>query len=292
MEDWKLFYHDDSDALFWDREWPNDGQCDDVTDNMKYIWKAVERGIPDPRSQIIHALPPGDEIKLSGTASAMVKSYENWERKPSDFYPTPVDATESLVPALQSLGVKRVWEPACGDGRLSRVLEWHGMEVTSTDIREHSGYGYGGLDFLTETPMSKWGWDVEPFDAIITNPPFKLSVQFIERARSLAPVVVMMLKSNYWHAVRRSTLFDNHRPKIVLPLTWRPAFLEKERGKSPLMDVLWCVWCSNDTTDDGKMCVFEPLRKRVYPGYADVGLLSAMDILEGELAALSDTIRG
>ena len=56
----------------------------------------------------------------------------------------------------------------------------------------------------------------------------------------------MLLKSQYWHAAKRAQLFREIPPSYVLPLTWRPDFLFKERngekGASPLMDVMWCVW--------------------------------------------------
>ena len=49
----------------------------------------------------------------------------------------------------------------------------------------------------------------------------------------------------------------------VLPLTWRPDFLFKERngkkGASPLMDVMWCVWLTPQM--QGVQTVFKPLMR-------------------------------
>ena len=49
----------------------------------------------------------------------------------------------------------------------------------------------------------------------------------------------------------------------MLPLTWRPDFLFKERdGKkdaSPLMDVMWCVWLTPQM--QGVQTVFKPLMR-------------------------------
>lgn len=225
-------------------------------------------------------------------ADAITSSLAKWERKPADFYPTPVDGTNSLVPVLQALDVHRVWEPACGDGRLSRVLDWHGFDVISTDLREHSGFGYGGLDFLTDTPASKWGWLTGDVDAIVTNPPFALAEPFIRRARSLAPTVVMLLKATYWNTQGRIALFDEHKPAYEFKLTWRLPFLEKERGKSPLMDCIWVVW--NDearlSVDGHPVCLTEPMPKVPYPGYRDRGLSAALDILAGEFGATAEAL--
>ena len=129
-----------------------------------------------------------------------------------------------------------IWEPACGDGAMARVLERHCDLVSSTDLRdEPSIYGLGRIDFLQHGPL-------EGIDWIITNPPFNLAEAFIRKALTFTPNVAMLLKSQYWHAARRLNLFHEHRPSLVMPLTWRPAFLEAERGRSPLMDVIWVVW--------------------------------------------------
>lgn len=160
----------------------------------------------------------------------------DWTRRESDFYPTPADATFAM---LKLLGNRRlhIWEPACGDGSMSDVLLAQGHKVTATDLR-HSSYGTGGRDFLGPHATS---WNV---DAIITNPPFDLSWDFVKRALATGvPTVAMMLKDDFWSASTRSHIFyGTARPHFVCPLTWRPAFLESERGKNPRMNVQWSVW--------------------------------------------------
>lgn len=177
-------------------------------------------------------------------ASALVKSQARHARKPADFYPTPPDVTEALMQFLQLPSGQFIWEPACGDGAMSRVIERHGHNVLSTDLREDGGYGIGGEDFLTFNSASETGipYSAVYNDWIITNPPFNLAEAFIRKALSITPNVAMLLKSQYWHAAGRLPLFRDHPPSDILALTWRPAFLESERGRSPLMDVIWVVW--------------------------------------------------
>jgi len=305
----RLWYHPESDNLFWDEEWPDDGQCDDVTHEPKMRNAALERhGREPPNAPPVEA---GDvtitaevtsNVATGGVAAAIIASYKKWERKPADLYPTPVDATEALIPLLKAMKrpdgkpIKRIWEPACGDGRLSRVLEWHGFEVVSTDLREYPGYGIGGLDFITEDQMEKWGWDIGDVDAIITNPPFSLAEEFIRKARSITPNVIMLLKQTYWNVKGRGEgLWIDETPSIELKLTWRLAFLKKERGNSPLMDCMWAVWTADHIAEDAQgrgYCVTEPLHKREYPGYAGIGLKPAMQVLEGELDELTKLLRG
>jgi hypothetical protein len=81
-----------------------------------------------------------------------------------DMFETPSYAVDLLVPYIpRSIG--RIWECACGSGRLVRALEAHGFRVAGTDTE---------CDFLAHDC---------PFyaDAIITNPPFSLKRQFYER---------------------------------------------------------------------------------------------------------------
>jgi hypothetical protein len=155
------------------------------------------------------------------------------KRRALDFYPTPREVTVALLEYLK-LPPSRIWEPACGAGAMSRVLEEHGHTVYSSDITPDC-YGSGTTDFLTATP----GRD---FDAVITNPPFAGSEGFILKALQHAPIVAMLLKSQYWHAAKRRKLFKAHTPAYILPLTWRPDFMFGERGGAPTMDVLWTVW--------------------------------------------------
>lgn len=158
------------------------------------------------------------------------------KRRALDYYPTPPDVTHALMRFL-GLHPCTIWEPACGDGAMSDVLAQYGHTVVSTDLR-HTGYGEGGLDFLSVS---------RECDAIITNPPFDKSEDFIRHALRQARMVAMLLKSQYWHARKRAALFDEYPPSYVLPLTWRPDFLCGERGGAPTMEVLWTVWVSGDT---------------------------------------------
>jgi hypothetical protein len=125
-----------------------------------------------------------------------------------------------------------IWEPACGTGEISIVLQEYGHNVVSTDLR-YTGFGNGGIDYLNETGIS--------VNAIITNPPFCISEQFIRKAIKEAEIVAMLLKSQFWHAKKRYELFHYRRPAYIMPLTWRPDFVNGGKG-SPTMDFQWTVW--------------------------------------------------
>lgn len=185
-------------------------------------------------------------------ASAVITSMKVHKRKPADFYPTPPDVTVALMRWLDLNPEAVVWEPACGDGAMASVISRFAGEVWSSDLREDGGYGRGGVDFLNCILGDTFS---TPPDWIITNPPFNVAEKFIEHALGITPNVAMLLKATYWNAKTREGLFRKHPPTWILPLTWRPAFLEEERGSSPLMDVMWVVW-QEDSDGDTR---FSPL---------------------------------
>ena len=166
----------------------------------------------------------------------LANSSTNNKRRELDYYPTPPDVTHALMCFLK-LDLCQIWEPACGNGAMSEVLKQYGHDVYSTDLRQ-TGYGVGGVDFLTAD------YDC---DAIITNPPFNVSEDFILHALTQAGTVAMVLKSQYWHAKKRAALFGEFPPAYVLPLTWRPDFMGGERGGAPTMEVHWTVWLDGAT---------------------------------------------
>jgi hypothetical protein len=120
-------------------------------------------------------------------------------RPESEFYPTPPEAVYKLL--LVETLADAVWEPACGDGAISRILASY-YSVVSSDLYDH-GYGRVGVDFLTE-PLPAG------VRTIATNPPFKLAEQFIERAKSLdVDRFIFLLKLAALEGDRRSRLMEN-----------------------------------------------------------------------------------
>lgn len=163
-----------------------------------------------------------------------------YSRNDSDFYPTPPEVTQALIDFLEIPKSDKIWEPACGDGRMANVFKQNGYTVISSDIRETDQ-----CDFVCD--FTREYYDHES-DWIVTNPPFAIAEQFIQSAYSMGVPFAMLLKSQYWHSRKRYDLFQQTKPTWILPLTWRPDFLFKERGSgSPLMDCIWVVWDLNET---------------------------------------------
>lgn len=160
-------------------------------------------------------------------------------RVENDFYPTPVEFVDCLTHFLD-LRMRVVWEPACGEGHISKRLLCSAAAVISTDLIDR-GFGRGGIDFLKAGRMAGTATD------IVTNPPYgDLSDEFVAAALELtAPVdgVVALFMRNEWDCgVKRMNSFMNHPAfamKIVV--TKRPRWIEGSKG-SPRHSYAWYVW--------------------------------------------------
>src|ERR1700743_4015230 len=95
---------------------------------------------------------------LSGGFKPTLKRFADLDGP--DFFPTPAWATFALIDNEKFEG--DIWECACGDGAMSRVLEETGNAVFSTDLYER-GFGESGHDFLAE---------MRTMPNIVTNPPY------------------------------------------------------------------------------------------------------------------------
>lgn len=173
-----------------------------------------------------------------------------YERKPLDFYVTPTWVTEALLGTVVSRP-GTIWEPACGDGQMARVLKEH-FVILATDIQ------VGGIDFLAAKELPN-----ASIRGIITNPPYDLAEKFCAHALALTkPVrgfVAMLLRCDFDHAKSRAYLFrDCVAWSKKLVLTRRIVWFVEDDGKpkaSPSFNHAWYVWdhshCGPPTIDYG-----------------------------------------
>src|SRR5262247_1173181 len=98
-----------------------------------------------------------------------------------DCYDTPAVAVRALLRCEKLPHV--IWEPACGTGNIVYALRSAGHEVVATDLNNRGCYdSHFGIDFLFDGQM------FAPADAIVTNPPFALAEEFVEKALERAPL--------------------------------------------------------------------------------------------------------
>lgn len=164
-----------------------------------------------------------------------------YERVANDAYWTPAWCTEALLD--RTLMPPRVWEPACGEGHICRVLGRRNIIYSATDLVDH-GFGRAGVDFLALNTAQEL---LAPaFPSIITNPPYKLAEAFIRQAlRFMEPEkgrVAMLLRNEYDSAASRRDLFEHPAFLKKLVLTKRPKWSAEDKA-SPRHNFAWFVWC-------------------------------------------------
>ncbi len=159
-------------------------------------------------------------------------------RPDDDHYPTPLQAIDPLMRAI--VLPHRVWEPACGEGHISRAMEARGHEVVSTTLTDR-GYGETGIDFLSESKLRA--------PAIVTNPPFSLDDEFVRHALDLQPdVAAFFLRLKYLCGARRYGLIHGpNPPALVLVFIERIKFFAGDTAEADqpgwnTEDFAWFVW--------------------------------------------------
>ena len=135
------------------------------------------------------------------------------ERVANDYYATEPKAVKALLEVEQF--APDIWECACGEGHISKVLKEYGYDVCSTDLIDR---GYGGVhDFLSSANEGKYAEYKELCD-IITNPPYKYALEFCEQALNTVSEghkVAMFLRLQFLESKRRKEFFLKNPPKTV-----------------------------------------------------------------------------
>lgn len=190
---------------------------------------------------------------MSLTGTKLVGDNPERGRVENDYYATPFNATEALLNALnesgETLSSDTILEPSAGEGHIVKVLKdfYPYNEIVANDIAYRSSrLGIdvnGGIDFLNYEPHRK-------YDTIITNPPFALAQEFIEKALTLTNRrVIMFAKIQLLEGDKRRKMFDNSPLKYVYVFSKRVNPLRNgeatdENGKpwASTMCFAWFVW--------------------------------------------------
>ncbi len=157
-----------------------------------------------------------------------------FERKPRDFYPTPLEAVLPLLPHLKCR--TSFDEPCCGDGALIRHLEANGHICKgSSDISPQISASVADARTITECLG----------DMFITNPPWDRSVlhPIIMNLSSIAPTW-LLIDADWMHT------------KQAIPLLQRCWFIQsvgrvKWIPGSAMTGKENCAWYLFDARNEG-----------------------------------------
>ena len=157
-----------------------------------------------------------------------------------DFFPTPEWATHALIDNERFEG--DIWEPACGNGSMARVLEATGNRVIASDLFDR-GYGEAGIDFLSPDRI---------VDNIVTNPPYNAAEGFVQSGlRASRKKFALLLRLAFLEGANRErTIFSKTPPSRVWVFSERITFypagaVQKGTGTTAYA---WFVWDKNSAS--------------------------------------------
>lgn len=181
-----------------------------------------------------------------------------------DDFPTQPWATRALMEhviiphmgflARRELRLQTVWEPACNRGHMAKPLQEYFGYVRASDIHDYSAESGDWcqdrvVDFLfpgSESPAIA----IAGAEWIITNPPFRLAEQFIERASQIKgwKGTAMIVRTAFLEGVGRyQRLFALTPPTIVAQFTERVPMVKGRLTAtgSTATAYCWLVWMAN-----------------------------------------------
>jgi len=121
----------------------------------------------------------------------------------SNDFQTPPEALAPLFPFLDKNW--RIWECAAGEGNLSREFKRRGYDVIGTDIN-HKDMVFR-KDFLK--------WQPTKYDCIVTNPPYSIKQEFLNRCYTLEKPFALLLPLTTFETAKRQELFKSYGVQVI-----------------------------------------------------------------------------
>lgn len=174
-------------------------------------------------------------------------------RVENDFYATNPLAVEMLDKVYPlDCNDKYVLDPCVGQGHiLNKVKELYPVaKCMGVDIVDRGYENTMVRDYINECPVRPIGWR---FDLIITNPPYSLASEFVDKSIQLlrdGGKCCMFLKIQFLEGQKRKELFDKYPPRYIYVFrnrmaTWNNGQeFDPKTGKhwSTTMCHAWFVW--------------------------------------------------
>lgn len=168
------------------------------------------------------------------------------ENGASDDFQTPGEALWPLFPYLKPDWT--IWECAAGKGNLVREFEKRKYKVVASDILTQK-------DFLL--------WQPEHFDAIVTNPPFSLKQEFLERCYSLKKPFALLLPFTTLEGKKRQALFKQYGISLLIFDKRVNFFTPSGKGGGAWFPVCWFCWGLNLPKDLNFVDYISPSQTRL-----------------------------
>lgn len=224
-----------------------------------------------------HCAAPLPEVKKGKPSrqnrSTAVMQARKEPRDSLDDFPTPPWGTRALCEALRSFGYdladKTVREPAANRGFMVRPLAESFGRVIASDVADYGG-GYPLFDYIRGIGP------IEEVDWTITNPPFCLAPEFLQRARQTSRIgAAFLLRIAFLEGTERfDRIYRDSRPAYVLQFSERLPMFRRRMcpTESTATAYAWFIWRFDTPALHCEMDWIAPSRKRLerpddYPGY-------------------------
>lgn len=185
------------------------------------------------------------------------------KRVDNDFYTTDPEAVRKLLLKYDINGNK-ILEPCIGNGNIVNAIKNFynnkNFDITGVDVVDRGYPNTVVNDYLT--------WETnEKFDCIISNPPYSLAKEFVEKSMPLLNdgydedgcpngQLIMFLKIQFLEGLKRKELFEKYPPKYIYVFrsrmaTWNNGEPLDPNGKrwATTMCHAWFVWEKGSTTE-------------------------------------------
>lgn len=165
------------------------------------------------------------------------------ERKPYDFYATPVDVVTNLLNNYD-LPKGNILEPSAGNGNVIKALRDKGIQnnITAIEIREEEENNLNILsDKVIIDNFLDWNPDKD-YAVIIGNPPYSIAREFIEKCFEIAnenTVIIMLLRTAFLESKSRFEFWQEHPVTELYVLSKRPSFTGKGTDATSYS---WFIW--------------------------------------------------
>ncbi len=177
---------------------------------------------------------------MQNTSHAVMAQRHEPADSPDDF-PTPPWATRALIEHVVGVDQARgrsCLEPACGRGYMARPLAEYFGDVDAADAYR---YGFAPVrDFLT------FPYEALSHDWVITNPPFRLAEEFVERALVVARHgVAILARTVFLESVGRyESIFKDRPPTVFAQFSERVPMVKGrvDAKASTATGYAWFVW--------------------------------------------------
>ena len=163
------------------------------------------------------------------------------ERATLDLYCTEPQAVVDLL--RHERFSNKIWECAAGLGHLSEKMKEMGYDVLSTDIVQRDYPLDRVQDFLFFDNCGTTDRD------IITNPPFEMSSEFIERGYTIlrnGGKMALFMPVRYLAGKGRRQIYNRMPPKVVYVFSSRVSSCAKDgdfdKQSKSAIDFAWFVW--------------------------------------------------